>query len=127
MGAGETGVGAGARMGRNMRVEALAYFFYFTFVTLLAMIRNDCRNLYKIPGSLLEDFLSSAFVYPTVLYQIQAQVDEEPKEPEAKVGVGSEQQAYQEAKAAYEEAKGAATAAKTAAETIGKQQGGQDI
>merc|ERR1711972_1221858 len=72
--AGETGHGVGERVGRNMRIEAIGWFFYFCFVTVVAFLRNDTRVTYKIPGTLIEDFLTAAFVYPTVLYQIKDQV-----------------------------------------------------
>merc|ERR1712226_332564 len=72
--AGEAGPGVGERVGRNMRIEAIGWFFYFCFVTVVAFLRNDTRVTYKIPGTLIEDFLAAAFVYPTVLYQIKDQV-----------------------------------------------------
>jgi len=72
--AGEEGPGVGERVGRNMRIEAIGWFFYFCFVTVVAFLRNDTRLTYKIPGTLIEDFLTAAFVYPTVLYQIKDQV-----------------------------------------------------
>merc|ERR1712019_230737 len=72
--AGETGRGVGERVGGNMRIEAIGWFFYFCFVTVVAFLRNDTRVTYKIPGTLIEDFLTAAFVYPTVLYQIKDQM-----------------------------------------------------
>merc|ERR1712151_1263495 len=72
--AGEAGPGVGERVGRNMRIEAIGWFFYFCFVTVVAFLRNATRVTYKIPGTLIEDFLASAFVFPTVLFQIKVQV-----------------------------------------------------
>merc|ERR1712048_943303 len=66
--------GVGERVCRNMRIEAIGCFFYFCFVTVVAFLRNNTRGTYKIPGTLIEDFLTAAFVYPTVLYQIKDQV-----------------------------------------------------
>merc|ERR1712190_179347 len=83
--AGEAGPGVGERVGRNMRIEAIGWFFYFCFVTVVAFLRNDTRATYKIPGTLIEDFLAAAFVYPTVLYQIKDQVTTK-EIPEAVLG-----------------------------------------
>jgi len=67
----------GPRVGRNMRIEAIGWFFYFIFVTLLAYVRNMVRIAYKIPGGLIEDFLAATVVYPTVLFQISDQTSKE--------------------------------------------------
>lgn len=72
--ANEMPPGMGDRIGQNMRVATFGWFFYFLFATCLAYVRNETRIEYGIPGTLAEDFLASAFVYPTVLYQIEEQV-----------------------------------------------------
>jgi len=79
-------VGVGDRIGRNIRIEAIGWFFFFCFITIVAFIRNETRVFHKIPGTLFEDFLSASFVYPTVLYQVQYQVSL-PEDPEPSKGV----------------------------------------
>jgi len=75
--AGEIGVGVGDPMGRNLRIEAIGWFLYLLFATMVALIRNNCRIIYSIPGTLIEDFLASMIAYPTVLYQVKQQVSKD--------------------------------------------------
>jgi hypothetical protein len=118
--AGEEGPGVGERVGRNMRIEAIGWFFYFCFVTVVAFLRNDTRLTYKIPGTLIEDFLTAAFVYPTVLYQIKDQVTTK-EIPEAASGDKASAEAVPEDKVSTKDADAASEkeSAKLAKETGG--------
>jgi len=66
--------GVGDRKGRNLRVETIGWFFFFLFATILANLRFDARATLGIPGTIIEDFVVSVFFYPTVLYQLEAQM-----------------------------------------------------
>merc|ERR1712176_390014 len=118
--AGEVEPGVGERIGRNMRIEAIGWFFYFCFVTVVAFLRNDTRVTYKIPGTLIEDFLTAAFVYPTVLYQIKDQVTTM-EIPEAASGDKTSAEAVPEDKASTKDADAASQeeSAELAKETDG--------
>merc|ERR1712187_305786 len=95
-------------------------FFYFCFVTVVAFLRNDTRVTYKIPGTLIEDFLTAAFVYPTVLYQIKDQVTTK-EIPEAAPGDKASAEAVPEDKVSTKDADAASEkeSAKLANETGG--------
>merc|ERR1711879_95090 len=67
-------VGMGDRMNHSMRIASFGWFFFFTFITLIASIRNNVREIYGLPGSLMEDFLVSNF-WPMALFQIEDQFD----------------------------------------------------
>merc|ERR1712217_633757 len=67
-------VGMGDRMNHSMRIASFGWFFFFTFITLIASIRNNVREIYGLPGNLMEDFLISNF-WPMALFQIEDQFD----------------------------------------------------
>jgi len=73
------GHGVGDRVARTYRIEAIGLFFFFFFALLLSQLRFQTRELLGVSGSLLEDYLVSLFFYPTVLYQIEAELNADQK------------------------------------------------
>jgi len=69
-----TMVGMGDRMNHSMRIASFGWFFFFTFIMYLASVRNNVREIYGLPGNLMEDFLISNF-WPMALFQIEDQLD----------------------------------------------------
>jgi len=71
-------VGVGARWAKVRRVAAFGWFAFFTFTTYLTWLRSEVRPIYRIKGTLAEDFLA-AQLWPMALYQMSDQLDQEPK------------------------------------------------
>jgi choline-glycine betaine transporter len=57
---------------------------YLAFVMCVTMARGNVRNLYFIEANMVEDFFATLFLFPNVLSQIGAEVDEpRPKKDDA--------------------------------------------
>lgn len=65
----------GYRIGRNMRIEAFGWWFWFCFWVLVAKFRGEARKVMKIAGTLPEDLMAS-ILWPTVIQQILDQLQE---------------------------------------------------
>ena len=50
---------------------AVAFFLYLTFCGCTAAVRMQTREMFGIRGHILEDFLASVFLYPSVIVQLE--------------------------------------------------------
>ena len=49
----------------------IGLFSYFCFCGCMAMLRRDMRGELKIEGSIIEDFVVTAIIYPSVAVQLE--------------------------------------------------------
>lgn len=49
----------------------IGLFSYFCFCGCMAVIRKETRNKLKIEGSIIEDFVVSVMLYPSVAVQLE--------------------------------------------------------
>jgi hypothetical protein len=86
-----TMVDVGDMWHKSRRIATFGWFsFFFFFAGYITYLRSEIRELYQIPGNLMEDWLCSWF-WPTCLNQVAAQLEEEVPPPKPIVkGGGSE-------------------------------------
>jgi hypothetical protein len=73
----------GERRGAShMQLAVFGWFFYLFFASIVTVIRISTRELFKISGSILEDFLASVFFFPSVLIQVSEVLDQGKKVPD---------------------------------------------
>lgn len=71
-------MGVGDRVGHPMHLLVFGWFFIFMFIGLVMTLRSSAREVLKIKGNPIEDFLCSFFLWPTVLLQIKETLEDGP-------------------------------------------------
>jgi len=69
--------------GTHMQMMVFGWFFYIFFACIITAIRTATREVYKISGNIIEDFLCSVFFYPSVLLQISEVLDKGKRVPDS--------------------------------------------
>ena len=58
--------------------SVFGWFFILFFVGVVMVVRTSTRDVFKIPGNEIDDFLSSVLFFPTVLFQVNEVLDNGP-------------------------------------------------
>jgi hypothetical protein len=74
-------VGVGERFAFNYRIAVVGWFFFFMFIVYLVSLRSEIRVVWKIQGTLIEDFLVCCF-WPLALWQMEDTIKEGPSKTE---------------------------------------------
>lgn len=69
-------MGIGDRIGPNMHLQVFGWFFYFLFLAIVAGTRSDVRAACGVGGTFIEDILATFFLWPTVLVQMKAELEQ---------------------------------------------------
>jgi len=67
----------GGSIGTNGVLGVFGWFFYCIFIALITWLRGTVRDMYGYHGNIVEDFLASFFLFPTVLTQVVETLDKE--------------------------------------------------